>query len=121
MSYPLCEPLKEAETQVVLRSGLGVTDLSETSGNVFTYVPNPSAWILPRLRPVRNAYETYREGLPLAPIHTAFALGWPVDVHREDGVLLDSESKLPRSEAESLLEGLLAGEPRYIEMASGLL
>jgi hypothetical protein len=128
MNYPICEPLEEAETQDVIRSGLGITDLRATRGTVFTYVPNPSAWLLPRLRPVRSAYgspaksayDTYRESLPLAPIHTAFALGWPLDVRLEPGVLLDSD-KLPRWEAERAVEGLLAGEPRYIELASGLL
>jgi len=51
----------------------------------------------------------------------AFAMGWPVDIELSPGLLLDTASGLPVWEAERAVEGLINGEPKYIELASLIL
>lgn len=120
MNMPICDPLEKAEPQNVVRSGLGITDLRADRGTVFEKVANPEARLV-KLRPVANAYGRWREGLPLDESYGAVALGWRLHIDLEPGLLLDGNSGLPVWEAERAVEGLLAGEAHYIEMASGIL
>lgn len=121
MKSQACELDKDkAKPQNVLRSGLGVTDLSADRGKVFEKVDNPPAWLV-RLYPVASAYGEWRRGLPLKASYGAVALGWRVHVDLQPGILLDSDSGLPGWQAERAVEGLRAGEPHCIEMAAGIL
>jgi hypothetical protein len=120
MAKPICKPLSRAEPGTVTRTGVCITDLRATSGTVFSTVSEPPARVA-RVRRVANAYGNWREGLPLNSDFSPFALGWPLDVDLRPGFLLDADSGVPRWEAERAVEGLLAGEARYIELASGLL
>lgn len=120
MNLPICDPLSNADTQDVVCSGLGITDLRADRGTVFEQVPNPKARLM-KLRSVASAYGNWREGLPLDESYGAIALGWPLKVDLQPGFLLNSDSGLPSWEAERAVEGLLAGEARYIEMAAFIL
>ena len=120
LPLPICDPLDKAEPQNVVRSGLGITDLRADRGTVFEKLANPEARLV-KLRPIASAYGRWREGLPLDEAYGAVALGWRLSVNLQPGILLDSDSGLPGWEAERAVEGLLAGEAHYIEMAAGIL
>lgn|GEM_PF-4376709 len=119
MAEPTCEPLNQAEPANVHLVGIGVTDLGGTPSSVFRRIRAPKAR-LARLRPAARAYEGWRETLMLEGFD-AFAMGWPVDIELSPGLLLDTASGLPVWEAERAVEGLINGEPKYIELASLIL
>jgi hypothetical protein len=119
MAEPICEPLGQAKPADVHLVGIGVTDLRGTRSSVFRGIRAPKAR-LARIRPAASAYEGWSESLMLEGFD-AFAMGWPVDIDLSPGLLLDAASGLPGWEAERAVEGLINGEPKYIELASLIL
>lgn len=120
MTHPICRPLSKARTEPVKRSGLALSDFRGTSDTLFKEIENPHAY-LARLRRTGDALDNWRDGLPLDPEIQPYTLGWPVDVEFDPGYLLDEAGGIPKWEVERAVEGLIAGEASYIEMASGLL
>lgn len=116
----ICEPVRRARSRTLRRSGLAMTDLRRRTGELFRPIASPGCR-LTRLRPVASAYDSWRGTLTLSPRYNARSLAWPVLTSMRPGVALGPEVGLDRWEAERALEGLVNGEPRYVELATHLL
>jgi hypothetical protein len=117
MAGPMCDPLSQAQSADIQMVGIGVTDLGGARSSVFRRIRAPKAR-LARLRPVARAYESLRETMMLDESFSAFAMGWPLDIELNPGLILDTASGIPVWEAERAVEGLINGESKYIEMAT---
>jgi hypothetical protein len=120
MTEKMCQAFAEAKARPLTRKGLALTDFSGTRATLFKKIENPQSYLV-RLRHTADTYDNWRDGLPLDPEIQAYTLGWPVEVELDPGFPLDEASGIPAWEVERAVEGLEAGEPHYIELASGLL
>jgi hypothetical protein len=120
MSMPTCEPLENAQSTPLIKSGVAITSLGGLRENVFEKLSFPQARFV-RLRPKEEAYETWRGMLTLSPKFRARAKVWPVRTSLRFGIAFGPEIGLPCWEAERALEGLVHGEAYYVEHATHLL
>jgi hypothetical protein len=120
MTESICQPLKETNVVPLKRRGLALTDFRGTRATLFEKIKNPDSY-LARLRPAGGAYDNWRDSMPLDPEIQACTMGWPITVDLQSAYLLDEAGGIPSWEVERAIEGLSAGEPNYIELASGLL
>jgi hypothetical protein len=97
-----------------------LSDFRATQQTLFEEIENPHSFLI-RLRRAGEAFDSWHDGVPLNPEIQAYTLGWPVTVELDPGYLLDAARGFPGWEVERAVEGLVANEAHYIELASGLL
>jgi len=120
MSTPMCEPLENAKSTPLVKSGVAITNLDGLRESVFERLSFPEARFV-RLRRNDEAYEAWRGQLTLAPKFRARAKVWPVRTSLRSGIALGPDVGLPKWEAERALEGLIHGEAYYVERATHVL
>lgn len=117
----VCPPLEVAQSQELVRfDDVAIMNWKVSRAGVFTRL-RAAGLRFARLSPRGSTFEVYRGKMTLDPKFGCHVKAWPVRTAMRCGLPLGPEVGLPTWEAENALEGLIEGDPDYVNLVARVL
>lgn len=120
MKLSICEPAERVAPRPTRVTGFIQTAHDVERDNVFEGVARPPCRVA-KVGPTTKVLEPWRAQALLDRRFKATRVAWALDARLFPGIQLNPGVGLPTWKAAQAIDGLLAGEPFYVEAVTGLL